>query len=558
MLLSFLQDLIGKQIQDLFGIKVRLDITAGPDDWDFCIRPGFVLHKSCQVQKSVHIQQQSDSDYTPYTISKLVADKLQATGYMQDIQAISGYVNFNLLDIPHDVQPDRNVTHSIIIDYASINPTGPAHVAHLRSGIASDTVANVLEFLGAEVARDYYVNDAGGQAERLAESVYESYRALFNLPRRETEYMGEYTIELAESLKQRYGDKYLLDEASTSGKSDTKSDIYRAHIREIRLYATSVLLERIKHDLALFGIKHTQYTHESALDIASILRQLPCEYKLLDAPIKHVLENPKPVLTYHDKALTKQDGTFTYLAGDIALHTKRYKQYDQIVDFFGADHAEISVSLLNIMRSIKPNIDMRVKTCQMVHFTQHGQEYKMSKRANKFLSIRQIYEEIGSVGAEIMRLNVLSKSLNSQLTLSVEDLLTIDPKSSYFYIQYAHARCYSVLNKATIIMSDSLVQDNTSVKQVAMSDYPKQIRGLLVTCHMFDKVLQHIVTDLDPYHLYHYTLDLAKQLHNCWNTDIRLSQYRNVITCVKYVLHTSLKLMGITAQDHIASSYTVH
>lgn len=493
------------------------------DDFDLTIKPGFLYSKQLGLK--------------PEQIGSTLANQLQTLDEIENIQIISGYINIKLSQyaleqiIKDRFTPPTKHT-SVIVDYASINPTGPMHAGHLRMCIIADVLCNILSINGFDVQREYYVNDTGGQAQKLVEAVY----AQYSNSHITEQYPGEYIKDIANQIRNIDKDKWI------------KNDYYEY----FRVFATQSLLEEIRKDLENLGIVHDRYVSEHQMlengeidEALMLLKQKGLvELVQLNEPVKYKTQDDKLIsndLTTalvidqmsQPKALLKGDGSHTYLLADIALHLKRAKNANLTIDCFGADHLEHGMLLEKLIPMLDSSAKLRIKTCQMVGFQMSGQQFKMSKRAGTYITSADILK---ATSVDSIRVAMLSSTGNAHMVVDVNKIMQIDENSPLFYIQYAFARIHSLLSKSC---------DNTG----NLND----IRRLLIKCILFESTIENVTRTLETHTFFNYTLELARAIHNCWNASIRLVHFKNVMEKVRDLLEICIRTLGLTPQKHMDS-----
>lgn len=585
---------INKQIEELFDIKLEKKFTLEminsvdsilPDQMspgqkhtdqkhtDLTLKAGFTLAK--QLNK------------TPDEVSKIIANEVIKLDWVENAYGVKGYVNIRLKSsaleqilqqtleckTPFGQQASKDI--KVIFDYASINPTGPMHAGHLRSAVIADSIINVFSHLGYQVHRQYYLNDTGGQMKKLVESVYASYIKLlghtaYDTDSKITEYDAEYIHDIASQIYQEDQDKWF-----------NNPQMYE----HFRAKAVQSLLAEINIDLQALGVKHDEYFSEYEMEQKGVIAQAfqwlqsrhYVEEGIMDAPIAYsniastnitsdtsssttpsnntlVQRLKMDKLDDRVKALTKKDGSHTYLLGDIALHIERYKAgFDWIINFFGADHADHGNVLKTVIQELFPEKKIDIKTCQMVRFEKDGQEFKMSKRAGTYVTARDILE---AVGKDSVRMEMCSRTANAQLCLDVDKILTPDDNNPVFYIQYAHARCCSALSaQAQNIMHSNHSQDSTNFHTNLEEN--TIIRKIILQALFFPTQLEKVISSLDIHSLFTYALDTAKALHSLWNegkTDSTLKLANNlqsIAKLVRIILSQSMQLLGVEPIEHM-------
>ncbi|MBP7000238.1 arginine--tRNA ligase [Amaricoccus sp.] len=340
------------------------------------------------------------------------------------------------------------------VEFVSANPTGPMHVGHARGAVFGDALASLLGFVGFDVTREYYINDGGAQVDVLARSAFERYREACGL---EPEiagglYPGDYLIPVGEALKARYGDS-LLDKGEA------------VWLAEVRDFATSAMMAMIREDLAALGVGMDHFFSEKSLygtgRIEAALAALEGKGLLYEG----VLEPPKGKTPEDweprqqtlfratafgddvDRPVKKSDGSWTYFAPDIAYHFDKVERgYDELIDVLGADHGGYVKRLKAIVAALSDNrVPLDVKLIQLVKLTKGGEPVKMSKRAGTFVTLRDVVDE---VGRDVARFVMLTRKNDAALDFDFERVLEQSKDNPVFYVQYAHARAFSVARRA--------------------------------------------------------------------------------------------------------------
>ncbi|MDR0807858.1 MAG: arginine--tRNA ligase, partial [Gemmobacter sp.] len=315
------------------------------------------------------------------------------------------------------------------VEFVSANPTGPMHVGHVRGAVVGDALSNLLAFAGWEVTREYYINDGGAQVDVLARSAYERYREANGLEPaiREGLYPGDYLIPVGEALKAKYGASLL----------DRPEDVWLSDVRD---FATAGMMQMIRDDLAVLGVRMDVYSSEKALYGTGEIEAAIDALRGMDLIYEGVLEPPKGKTpedwepreqtlfrsTAHgddvDRPVKKSDGSWTYFAPDIAYHYNKVRRgFDQLIDIFGADHGgyvkrmKAAVSALSNGR-----VPLDIKLIQLVKLYRNGEPFKMSKRAGTFVTLRDVVEE---VGPDVTRFVMLTRKNDMALDFDFDKVL---------------------------------------------------------------------------------------------------------------------------------------
>ena len=454
------------------------------------------------------------------------------------------------------------------VEFVSANPTGPMHVGHVRGAVVGDALSNLLAFAGWNVTREYYINDGGAQVDVLARSAYERYREANGLEPeiREGLYPGDYLIPVGEALKARYADS-LLD----------KGEQY--WLAEVRDFATEMMMQMIREDLATLGVRMDVYSSEKALygtgeieAAIKTLRDMDLIYEgVLEAPKGKEPEDWEPRVqtlfrsTAHgddvDRPVKKSDGSWTYFAPDIAYHYNKVQRgFDQLIDIFGADHGgyvkrmKAAVSALSGGR-----VPLDIKLIQLVKLWKGGQPFKMSKRAGTFVTLRDVVEE---VGADVTRFIMLTRKNDVALDFDFDKVQEQSKDNPVFYVQYANARVNSVLRKAReagLAVDDAslLAADHTQLDHVAEI-------GMLKKIAEWPRLVEIAARNNEPHRVAFYLYELASDFHALWNrgndeTQLRFLQDNKAASqakialarAVSVVICAGLAILGVTPVEEM-------
>jgi len=276
------------------------------------------------------------------------------------------------------------------VEYVSANPTGPLHVGHTRGAVFGDALASLLDFAGFDVTREYYINDGGAQVDVLARSVYLRYleangQAVEFI---DGTYPGDYLVDLGEALKNKYGDS-LVDKPESEW------------ISELRLFSTEKMMDLIRSDLELLGIRMDVFFSEKSLYGTGLI-----EDALADLDANHGDDVDRPVV--------KSDGSWTYFAPDIAYHFDKVQRgFDQLIDIFGADHGGYVKRMKAAVSALSnEKVSLDIKLTQLVKLYKDGEPFKMSKRAGTFVTLRDVVKQ---VGPDVTRFVMLTRKNDAPL-----------------------------------------------------------------------------------------------------------------------------------------------
>jgi arginyl-tRNA synthetase len=479
----------------------------------------------------------------PMQIAEELAEKLAEEEMFEKVEALKGYVNIKLsrkflddyatwaLKNESAFGKGENGT-SILLEFVSANPTGPLHIGHARGAVWGDVLARIGSHVGYKIEREYYVNDAGNQIYLLGLSVYlagrESVLGL-DVEWPEEYYRGEYIVDLARRAVEALGREKFMDES---------------FIPEISEWAKDRMLELINQNLAEVGIFFDHYVSEKSLydrwdEIFTKLAEAGAVY---EKDGKWWLKS-----TEHgdekDRVVVREDGRPTYLAGDIIYHYQKFERgYDHYINIWGADHhgyiARVKAAIAFFGHDPQK---LEIILSQMVSLLKGGEPYKMSKRAGNFILMQDIVKEIGP---DALRFVFLTKKSDTHLEFDVEDLKKEDNSNPIYYINYAHARVFSLYEKAGKRPEDLF--------GVSMEGLDGEAFDLLFAALLLPEVLEDAFKSRQLQKVTDYLKYLAGMYHKFYydhriigtpNEDALLK----LSSMVALSLRTGLKILGITA-----------
>ena len=449
------------------------------------------------------------------------------------------------------------------VEYVSANPTGPLHVGHMRGAVIGDVLANILEFIGYEVTREYYINDGGAQIKSLAHSVYLRYLECHGeeISFSEGLYPGDYLKAVGKKVKEEYG-------SSLIGSS------HQEWLEPISQIAVQEMLKIIKDDLKALGIRMDNFFSEKSLYHKGIIEETLRFLESKNLVYKGVLPPPKgkPKENWEereqllfkstdfgddvDRALRKADGEWTYFAPDLSYHfDKLSRGYDIIIDIFGADHAGYVKRMKSAVTALSDGkILLEVKLCQLVKLFKNGIPYKMSKREGNFVLLSDVVDEVGS---EIARFVMLMRKNDAPLDFDFDKALEQSKDNPVFYVQYAHARANSILLKAK---EAGLGGDLSNITLEKFSDLSKkEEKNLFMMIAMWPRIIEMSASNREPHRIAFYLYDLAACFHALQhigkvNPEFRFINKENLdisqarlclVRATQIVLSIGLLLLGI-------------
>jgi arginyl-tRNA synthetase len=410
------------------------------------------------------------------------------------------------------------------VEFVSTNPTGPMHVAHGRGAVVGDALASLLAKAGFSVAREYYVNDSGAQVDILARSTYLRYcqalgEAVGPIP--EGFYPGEYLVETGRALVQR-------DERKWLGRPEPE------WLRPVRDFAVEQMMTLIRADLAALGVRHDLFVSEQQLIENGAVNECLVELERRGLIYTGVLEPPKGKLPDDwepreqtlfratrfgddvDRPLKKSDGSWTYLAPDIAYHRDKFRRgFANLVDVWGADHGGYVKRLQAAVRAVTDDAaTIDVKLCQLVHLFDKGVVVRMSKRAGTFVTLAEV---IDKVGKDVFRFIMLTRRNDQTLEFDFAKVTEQSRDNPVFYVQYAHARAASVMRHAVEQFPEADLSDAalSASPFEALAD-PAEL-ALIRQLAGWPRLVESAAEAHEPHRIPFYLQEVAALFHALWN-----------------------------------------
>ena len=431
------------------------------------------------------------------------------------------------------------------VEFVSANPTGPLHVGHGRGAALGDAIAALLEWTGHTVTREFYINDAGVQIDRVAESLWARVREAAGYPARIPEggYHGEYLRENAREVLEHEG-RAFADLPTEEG------------IRRCRALALTIQRQEQDRDLAEFGVRFDVMSSEQAIydsgRVERALEQLRARGLTFEAEGALWLRTTE-FGDDKDRVLRKSDGSLTYLVPDIAYHIDKHDRgFDRVIDVWGADHHGYIPRMRAVLAALGyPPEFFDVALVQLVKVVRGGEEVKMSKRSGEFVTLRDLFEE---VGVDAARYFFLMRKGASPLDFDVDLAKRQTDENPVFYVQMAHARLTGIFRTA-----EREPEQVTGALDLAALPAPQDTE-LLKKLTTFPEVVDKAAREREPHRITVYLHELATTVH-AWYHHTRAvgapewpatEQARLLLArAARIVLANALGLLGITAPDRM-------
>jgi len=547
--------------------NVTLEPPRDPSHGDLATNAAMVLAKQAKTN--------------PRALAEHIAAKLEAdVGIVSAEIAGPGFINLRLdpgawLDELQAItalgddygRSKMGADTSVNVEYVSANPTGPMHMGHCRGAVVGDALASLLEFAGHNVTREYYINDAGGQVDVLADSVFLRYSQALGKNIGEIPpgmYPGEYLIPIGEALAEEYGDRFV-------GESHEQ---WRGLFRK---RAVAAMMETIKADLAMLGIEHDVFSSEAQLHAEGKpriaeewLREHDLVYDgILEAPKGKKPEDWEPVELPlfrstkfgddQDRPIKKSDGKWTYFGADLAYHMQKAESADELIDIWGADHAgtvkRIKAAVAALSEGKGDPTPFDVKLVQMVQLMRGGEPLKMSKRSGNFITIADMVEEVGK---DVVRFTMLTRKPEAQMEFDFAKVVEASKDNPVWYVQYAHARIQSTIRKAA-------EEEGVSPSPEHIAQLGAEEIALIRRAAQFPREVESAAKAREPHRIAFYLYDLATDLNSFYslgNTDTEkrfilkqdkgLSASRLFLAAaIGQVIRNGLRVLGVEAVDRM-------
>ena len=530
--------------KSLQGLKIEL--PPKNQKGDFACNASMILSK---------LNESSPIDFANYLKDKIIKS-------FPEIKSIDiakpGFINItfkitfwkecliNIINLKDGYGSTDDLKKKYNIEFVSANPTGPLHVGHCRGAILGDVLSNLLIFNGNHVTKEYYVNDYGSQINHFVSSVYHRILELNTnkkFPDAKNLYPGDYIIEIAKKI--------------IASKSITNFDNYDAIFSSLKEHSLKLSIDMIKSNLSMLGITHDIFVNESQLIkdkmVQKTIDNLQMEKYVyegkLDPPKGESLENWKPrkQLLFKstlfgddtDRALQKEDNTWTYFAGDIGYHASKIaRKFDFLINILGADHSGYIKRISAAVNAIsKEKTNLICKVSQLVKLFKDGKPFKMSKRKGDYITVEDLVKEVGKDSVRFMMLN---RSNDVELDFDFKKVTEKSKDNPVFYVQYAYARINSIFRMLNMSLnSDIKVNNNDFNINSHEIDILKKIAE-------WPKCIEITSTKLEPHIIPVYLYELSTLFHSYWNMGNDNKNFRFVMDN-KSVSNTRLQLLQALA-----------
>tara|TARA_B100000686_G_scaffold341334_1_gene418581 strand:- start:723 stop:2447 length:1725 start_codon:yes stop_codon:yes gene_type:complete len=444
------------------------------------------------------------------------------------------------------------------IEFVSANPTGPLHVGHCRGAVLGDVLSNLLEFNGNSVLKEYYVNDCGNQIKKFVLSVY--YRILEikekkDFPQDQNLYPGDYLIDIAKKIIQQKKIKNF----------ENFDKIHRVLTNE----SLKTSMNIIKNNLSSLGIKHDNFVYESKLIKRNLVSKTVNKLKKRNFIYEGKLKPPKGESTKNwkerklllfnsskfgddiDRALQKEDMSWTYFASDIAYHSQKIeRKFDALINVLGSDHAGYIKRITSAVKALSGNkTNFVCKVSQLVKLYKEGVPFKMSKRKGDYITVEDLLKEVGKDSVRFMMLN---RSSDVELDFDFQKVAEKSKDNPVFYVQYAYARINSIFKSLNLKLETKikLKKENFNLNEHEIE--------ILRKISEWPKCIEISSNRLEPHRIPFYLYDLVTLFHSYWNLGKERKEFRFVenyqlnnsrlilLQALAVVIKNGMKILGVS------------
>jgi len=534
----------------------------------------------------------------PAKLAGAIATALRAGPLIADaVVAGPGFVNIHLRPaawrstLPTILRAGANYGDSTIgsgmavnVEYVSANPTGPMHIGHCRGAVIGDALANLLQKAGYAVTKEHYVNDAGAQVTALAWAAYWRYLQAIGTPLTEEEfakevpgglqYLGDYLIPVGAVLAAEYGTSLATEDLGIAAP-----ELWLSTVRD---FTVAAMLRMIREDLHELGIDQQVFTSERVLVESgaadALIERLRAEGLVyegtLDPPKGKLPEDwePRPQTLFRatkfgdgiDRPLRKSDGSNTYFANDIAYHADKVARgFKLLIDVLGADHGGYVPRISAAVRAVSHGeTALEAVLCQTVHVVKGGQPVRMSKRAGTFVTLRDLIDEVGK---DAVRFTMLTRKADAQMEFDLDAVVAQTKDNPVFYVQYAHARCRSVLRAAAEMFGADRTSDAALAAVPLETLEAEPELAVIRRLATWPRTVAAAAAAREPHRIAFFLYDLAADFHMLWNrgkddATLRFLQADlpaetlarlALVAATAVVIRSGLAVMGVTPVEEM-------
>ena len=511
-------------------IEIQISKPNNPENGDWSSNIALLLSK--KINKS------------PHDLAKEIITTLEINNVSKVEIAGAGFINFYLDQDSfyaytkkfsegdmHGILTESN-PKKILLEYVSSNPTGPIHVGHGRAAAFGSSLANLYRIAGNDIFEEYYVNDRGLQAETLGLSILIRYQELFGLDidMPEGSYLGDYIKELAAKAKNKFGDKFKIDNIFEIKEIKNIEDwikYIKAKFKEFDTlsdFCIKTQVNEIKKDLEAFKVSYNAWFYESSLYKSDFVKNSINKLKTSDT-----FESEGAIwfksTSYgdeKDRVLIRENSEPTYFASDVAYHHEKFsRKFDEYINIWGADHHGYIPRIKASINSLDHDENkLSILLIQFVALIEDGKKVQMSTRSGEFVELSELVDK---VGLDSSRYYFLARKIEQALEFDIDLAKKKDKDNHVYYIQYAHARICSLLkeNKKRGFKLDS---DSINLAQLTT----KSEKEIIAFINSYPEILLQCYRNNEIHPLCFYLRDLSSKFHTYYNSEVIIDDNENL------------------------------
>ena len=547
------------QLKNLDNLKnINLEVPPEEFNFDLSCNISLVLAKPNQLNPiNLSLQLKSLFEKKIKSFDKI---EIARPGFLNITLSKTAMIkNINLILENDKLYGSNKSSDTYNIEFVSANPTGPMHVGHCRGAIYGDVLANLLKFNENKVTKEYYINDYGNQIKNFVESVFlriQEIKYSKKFPSNENLYPGLYIKEIAEKILKE--------------NKDHNYDDFDKNFEFLKEKSLKESMELIKNDLNLLGISHDNFFSETEIVNNELVNK--ALKKLRDKKLveEGFLQPPKGEANVNwkkrkrlifkstlfgddtDRALQKNDGSWTYFANDVAYHyDKVNRNYKYLVNILGADHTGYIKRIKAAVSALSDNkVKLNCKVCQLVKLYKKGKPFKMSKRAGEFISVKDLLNEVDK---DPIRFMMLNRSNDVELDFDFDKVKEKTKDNPVFYVQYAYARINSLLRTLNISINNEVILNEKNF--LLNINEQKIIRKIFEWPKIVESASKKFELHKIPFYLY----DLSTLFHSYWskgnedknykfieNEKIKRVEILVILYLVAIVIQNGMKILGVS------------
>ena len=541
--------------------NINLEVPPEHFNYDLSTNVSLVLSKSNSLNSIILAK--DIKDLLLKNINHFENIEIAKPGFLNIKLSKEGFVtNINGILNEKDSYGSKKSNKTYNIEFVSANPTGPLHVGHCRGAIFGDVLSNLLLFNGNNVIKEYYINDYGNQIKNFVETVY--------LRIREIKFKEKFTFK--ENL---YPGDYLKEIAKNIIKNNENINVENLEIcfEELKRLSLQESMNLIKDDLRKLGIEHDYFFSETDLVKKNLVNKTVKQLQNKNFVVEGYLNPPKGEVQKNwkrakrlifkstefgddtDRALQKDDGSWTYFANDVAYHSDKInRNYDNLINILGADHTGYIKRISAAVSALSANkVKLDCKVCQLVKLYKNGQPYKMSKRAGDFISAQDLLNEVNKDSIRFMMLN---RSNDVELDFDFEKVKEKTKDNPVFYVQYAYARINSITRALDKSLNDKISINSRTFQPNKYEE--KIIRKIFE----WPKVIESSSHKLEPHKIPFYLYELSTLFHSYWSKGNEDNKFRLIqngkikkedslafIYLIAIVIKNGMNILGVSLPE---------